>query len=61
MELREELILHTLSQHFIKEFLQNDKMTQSFLISSNLKPLVSLQDIIWLQYEVPDRVEAMRK
>ena len=37
------------------------KMKQSFLISSNLKPLVSLQDIIWLQYEVPDRVKAMRK
>ena len=37
------------------------KMKQSFLISSNLKPLVSLQDIIWLQYVVPDRVKAMRK
>ena len=37
------------------------KMKRSFLISSNLKPLVSLQDIIWLQYEVPDRVKAMRK
>ena len=36
-------------------------MKQSFLISSNLKPLASLQDIIWLQYEVPDRVKAMRK